>query len=421
MSSFKFIHAADLHIESPYKGVKSLNKKLGEALVQRGFDAYDQLIETCISEKVDFLLIAGDSFDSESGSLGAQYRFFSGLEKLNQHNINVYIICGNHDPLNRWAQNFQLPENVFRFKANLVQQEVFTKGGKALASIYGVSYGEKEVFDGMADQFKRNDQHSFAIGMLHGMLSGKEGHSPYCPFTLDQLRASGMDYWALGHIHKREIIHESNPLAVYPGNIQGRHFNETGEKGCYLIEIERGTISKQTFIGLSSVIFERTTLDIDEVESMDVLFSEIDALKEQLLVKEHSYMLRITLTGSSSLYNELTDQFAVDELLKTINAQNQYEKNFVYIDRLVNNTQPIIDIEARKKASDFLADLMQRFDQHEKNPTQLKELETHLFEEIKSSKVGRSLDLLEDKETLKEVLENAKWKCISGLLNNSSR
>lgn len=416
MSHFKFIHAADLHIESPYKGVKSLNKKLGEALVQRGFEAYDQLIQTCIDEAIDFLLIAGDSFDSESGSLGAQYRFFSGLEKLHKHGINVYIICGNHDPLNRWAKNFQLPNNVFRFKANDIQQEVFSKEGKALASIYGVSYGEKEEFNGLAEHFKRTDQNSFAIGMLHGMLSGKEGHTPYCPFTLDQLRASGMDYWALGHIHKREIIHEKNPIAVYSGNIQGRHFNETGEKGCYLIEVERGTVTEQKFIQLSSIIFERSELDINDIENMDVLFAEIDALKERLLAKDNAYMLRITLTGNTNLYSELTDQQSVGELLKSINAQNNYDRDFVYIDRLINQTQPIIDLEARKKASDFLADLIQRFDQYEKDSNRLAELEQLLFEEIKSSKAGKSLDLIAEKETLQEILEQAKWKCINGLL-----
>lgn len=416
MSHFKFIHAADLHIESPYKGVKSLNKKLGETLVQRGFEAYDQLIETCINEAVDFLLIAGDSFDSESGSLGAQYRFFSGLEKLHKHGINVYIICGNHDPLNRWAKNFQLPDNVFRFKANDIQQEVFSKDGKALASIYGVSYGEKEEFNGLAEHFKRTDQNSFAIGMLHGMLSGKEGHTPYCPFTLDQLRASGMDYWALGHIHKREIIHEKNPIAVYSGNIQGRHFNETGEKGCYLIEVERGSVTEQKFIQLSSIIFERSELDINDIENMDVLFAEIDALKERLLAKSQSYMLRITLTGNTNLYSELTDQQSIGELLKSINALNNYDRDFVYIDRLINQTQPIIDLEARKKASDFLADLIQRFDQHERDPKQLADLERDLFEEVKSSKAGKSLDLIEEKETLQEILEQAKWKCINGLL-----
>lgn len=416
MSHFKFIHAADLHIESPYKGVKSLNKKLGEALVQRGFEAYDQLIQTCIDEAIDFLLIAGDSFDSESGSLGAQYRFFSGLEKLHKHGINVYIICGNHDPLNRWAKNFQLPDNVFRFKANDIQQEVFSKEGKALASIYGVSYGEKEEFNGLAEHFKRTDQNSFAIGMLHGMLSGKEGHTPYCPFTLDQLRASGMDYWALGHIHKREIIHEKNPIAVYSGNIQGRHFNETGEKGCYLIEVERGTVTEQKFIQLSSIIFERSELDINDIENMDVLFAEIDTLKEGLLAKDNAYMLRITLTGNTNLYSELTDQQSVGELLKSINAQNNYDRDFVYIDRLINQTQPIIDLEARKKASDFLADLIQRFDQYERDSNRLAELEQLLFEEIKSSKAGKSLDLIAEKETLQEILEQAKWKCINGLL-----
>lgn len=416
MSSFKFIHAADLHIESPYKGVKSLNKDLGDALVRYGFQSFDQLIDACINQKVDFLLIAGDSFDSESGSLGAQYRFFSGLEKLNKEEINVYIICGNHDPLNKWAQNFDLPKNVYRFEADEVKQLVFEKENKKVASIYGISYGEKEEFNSLAGKFKRNDDSDFAIGMLHGMLSGKEGHTPYCPFTLDQLRASKMDYWALGHIHQREIIHESNPTAIYSGNIQGRHFNETGDKGCFLIEVEQGQIKDKTFIPLSRVIFEKKSIAVDEVNTIDGLFSIIDNLKQDLLSNNKSYMLRIELTGVSELYNTLIDQNAIDDLLISINEQNDYNENFVFIDRLINSSQPEIDLAERKKASDFIADLINRFDQLEGNTEELLSLETDLFEEVKSSKVGRTLTKVENEEALKEILEQAKWKCLNGML-----
>src|SRR5690554_6130096 len=123
MSQFKFIHAADLHIESPYKGVAQMNEALGKSLVKNGIKAYEKLIETALKEEIDFMLIAGDSFDSESGSLSAQYRFVRGLEKLKEAAIPVFIICGNHDPLSSWSKHLQLPENVTLFEADEIQQK----------------------------------------------------------------------------------------------------------------------------------------------------------------------------------------------------------------------------------------------------------------------------------------------------------
>lgn len=421
MSQFKFIHAADLHIESPYKGVSRLNDALGKSLVEHGIQAYEQLIETALKESVDFLLIAGDSFDSESGSLSAQYRFVRGLERLRKAAIPVYIICGNHDPLNSWSSHLELPDNVFRFDAQKVQHFPVERKGQTIAAIYGVSFGEKEEFDNRAREFQRDDHAPFAIGMLHGTIAGNEAHTPYCPFDLDTLRASNMDYWALGHIHKREVLQEKRPMVVYPGNIQGRHFNETGVKGCSFVQVDRGKITDHSFIPLSNIVYEYKTLDVSGAESFADFVSKLEQLKENL-DPARSYLLRLKLKGKTNLHSNFSNLSEMQSLIDELNNENNYRQRFVFIDKCINETLPEIDLEARKASADFIGDLIHRFEAYEKDPSRLQQLKDELLDELASSKVGRALTnahITEELETEVEALiASAKWKAIDGLLKN---
>jgi DNA repair exonuclease SbcCD nuclease subunit len=415
----KFIHAADLHIESPYRGIRSENRELGEALLTHGIRAYEKLIDVCIEHTIDFLLIAGDSFDSDSGSLGAQYRFFRGLERLNAAGIMVYIICGNHDPLNQWAKNFSLPKNVHRFGPDTVEMVEFINAKNESAAIYGVSYGDKVENRRLVEQYIRKDNAEFSIGLLHGTLAGMEHKNPYCPFTMDDLRASKMDYWALGHIHKREIVHENSPMVVYPGNLQGRHFNETGEKGCYLIEVNRGRIENKSFISLTSVVFEYMDHDISQVSNLSELFDLLGQIRNNLLESQLSYMLRLRLTGMTNLYETLTKSTEMEALIRTFNEENNYATQFIHLDRIENQAVPTIDLEERKQSADFMGDVIRRFEEYEKNQDKLDELANGILNELKTTKVGRHLYEIQDENELKAVINNAKWMCISGLMSKS--
>lgn len=424
MSQFKFIHAADLHIESPYKGVSHMNEALGNALVEHGIRAYEKLIQTAIDEEIDFLLIAGDSFDSESGSLSAQYRFVRGLERLNSNNIPVYIICGNHDPLSSWSEHLQLPENVILFEADEVQQHSVVKENKTIAEVYGVSFGQKEEFNNLAKKFKRNDKTPFSIGLLHGTIAGNDAHTPYCKFEMDNLRASNLDYWALGHIHKREVLSAQNPTVVYPGNIQGRHFNETGEKGCSLVTVNQGKLVNHDFISLSDIVYEYRSLDVAGLESMSAFFNEINALKQELIENGKSYLVRLQLSGKTALHSTFAKRNEMEQLVSDFNNENNYQTSFVYIDRFIPQTTPEIDLEVRKQSSDFIGDLIQRFEHYGKDKASLEALKNNLLEELESTKVGRSLkDAGIEEELNREldaILTNAKWKCIDGLIQNDS-
>lgn len=387
--------------------------------MKQGLKAYERLINTCIDEQVDFLLIAGDSFDSDSGSLSAQYRFIRGLENLKRENIPVYMICGNHDPLDNWSEHLNLPDNVVRFSGEEVQQHTVIKGDKSLAEIYGISYQKKEEYRNLAEKFKRKDKSPFAIGMLHGTLTGRHTLSPYCPFDMDSLRKAGMDYWALGHIHKREIVSDQNPAIVYSGNIQGRHFNETGEKGCSLVEVKDGKIQAHNFVPLSEIIFDYRKIDVSGLKNLGDFFTLTDEIKAELEATKSCHLLRIELTGASELNNVFARKSEMEDLVKELNAGNDYHQPFVFYDQIINHTIPVIDLEERMKSSDFIADLLQRFDKYGKDLNALIDLKNELLEEMSSTKVGRQLNSEDFSEELhkelEDLLNSAKWKCMEGL------
>lgn len=422
MAKLRFIHAADLHIESPYRGISRMNAELGKTLIRLGFRAFDKLIQTCISEEVDFLLIAGDSFDSSNVSLSAQYRFIRGLQQLEEKGIPVYIVCGNHDPLSAWIKAINLPKNVHVFPGNEVTQEVVTKGNETLAHIFGVSFENREENRSLAEHFSVADPSIFSIGLLHGTFAGMEHKNPYCPMSMEQLQRSGMHYWALGHIHKREVVHASKPMVIYPGNLQGRHFNETGEKGVYLVEVDAKNNPTASFVSLSEVVFLRETIVLDEQDNLTATMDKIEQLKLDLLEKYPAVMLRLTLEGNAPIHNELKDANEVHGLLETLNEHLNYHGAFVYVSQIENKTLPLIDWEERKKGDDFIADLLKRYDHLQADSTARETLTQEIIDEINSSNTYRKLRKyqLEESIALNEIVEAAKISSITQLLSSKN-
>ena len=418
MQKIKFIHAADLHIESPYRGVSNLNPELGERLIQLGFKAFDNLIEACIVHEIDFLLIAGDSFDSENASLSAQFRFLRGLQKLTAQNIPVYIVCGNHDPLSSWIKEINLPEHVHVFQGNEVQQAEVLKEGKTLVHIYGVSFEDKVENRSLEEQFRAEDKSVFSIGLLHGTFAGIQHKNPYCPMTLDQLKRSGMHYWALGHIHKREVVHELKPTVIYPGNLQGRHFNETGKKGAYVVEVDDKNTVTPTFISLSEVVFLREEIMLTEDESLPSLSDKIEGLKGRCIDEFGSVLLRLTLKGNTPLYEELRDARQLNTFADTLNEGVNYQADFAFISRIENKTQPLINWEERKQGDDFVADLIRKYEAIQADDTTQQEIIQSILEEIDSSQVYRKLRKydLDANFSLEALIDLAKTRSITALI-----
>ena len=422
MGKLKFIHAADLHIESPYRGVSNMNSVLGERLIKLGFKAFDNLVETAIKNKIDFLLIAGDSFDSSNVSLSAQYRFMRGLGRLNEKNIPVYIVCGNHDPLTSWIKAINLPENVHVFPANEVSKVEFKKEEQVLAHIFGVSFEEKEENRPLANQFMVEDYTVFSIGLLHGTFAGMEHKNPYCPISMEQLQRSRMHYWGLGHIHKRTIVNEQKPTVIYPGNLQGRHFNETGEKGAYLIEVDQENRVDPTFVPLSEVVFLRKEIILEEHDSIASVTNKIEELKAQLSDEYGVVKLRLMLKGDTAAISDLSDVHELQGLIETLNESVNYNSDFVYLSKIENETRPVINWEERMQGDDFVADLMRRYEKIQGDTASRSNIIAKIVEEINSSSAYRKLRKydLEDSVDVEQIFEQAKIKSISELIATKS-
>src|SRR5699024_10800819 len=211
--AISFIHAADLHLDTPFKGLTKLPTSLWEDVKESTFLAYDHLIETAIVHEVDFVLLVGDIFDEATQSLKAQMHLRSGFKKLQAKNIAVYISYGNHDFLEGNKFSIEYPNNVHVFSSEKVTSFTYEKNNEKCAEIYGFSYETRAVTDNTIAEYKINQPDiPYHIATLHGSLDGNQSHASYAPFHLQQLVESSFDYWALGHIHQREILQTEPPI-----------------------------------------------------------------------------------------------------------------------------------------------------------------------------------------------------------------
>ena len=361
MTSFRFIHAADLHLDSPFRGLRQIPKHLYENIRLSTFQAYEQLIDYCLEYDVDFLVISGDVFDLEDRSIKAQLYFLQGLKRLSQKGIPVFVIHGNHDPADKLRGQLEYPPSVHFFSAAEVEQRIFLKNDYQV-KILGRSYPTKAFKENIIQDFQvERPTESFNIGLLHTNLDGDLLHDPYCPSHLKDLLASNIDYWALGHIHQRKVIVENAPTIVYPGNTQGRHSKETGEKGCALVEIDGKQVKRLTWLSTAKIIWQEISLDITDRNSIPKI---IDDLEELLDSKEaeakQPEIWKVILMGNTPLHNLLHQDNQGEEIIEVLNEFFARKTPWIWISELCINTKPLNSVEELLKQETFLADYLQQ-------------------------------------------------------------
>jgi len=326
-NTISFIHAADLHLDSPFQGLTYLPESLFEKVRQSTFHAFDHLIQTAINKKVDFILLVGDLFDNEKQSLKAQVHLRKAFQQLERHGISIYLSYGNHDFLNGNKHRISYPKNVHIFPNEKVTSFIYEKNGVKLASIYGFSYENQAVMENKVKLYQVEEKEiPFHVATLHGSVFGNKHHDPYAPFRLGELQEKPFDYWALGHIHKREVL-SKNPPIVYPGNIQGRHRNEPGEKECYYVSMSKTNVEKQ-FIPLQSIRFETLRINISTFETIEEIRNDlIELLENRPLCPTLFYII---FSGNHHQYILHTDGI-LEELITVINEDFIDEVNWCYI------------------------------------------------------------------------------------------
>ena len=297
----KFIHAADLHIDSPMRGLDTYDGAPVNLLRGATRRALISLVDLALREKVDLLLLAGDIYDRELGDFRAALFFREQMIRLVRAGIRVFIVKGNHDAEGQISKRLPDVQGVHVFSSRTAEVIDLPDLG---AAIHGRSFPERIVSEDLVPSYHEPIVGRFNIGMLHTSLTGRIGHDPYAPTDAATLSAKNYDYFALGHVHAREVVREANPRIVFPGNLQGRHVGETGSKGCELVIVEGNTITSAEHVSLDVVRWHDLTLDATGLETVTALAQKFqDACKAGIAgAHDRLHAMRVTVQGESALH-----------------------------------------------------------------------------------------------------------------------
>jgi DNA repair protein SbcD/Mre11 len=403
MKEISFIHAADLHLDSPMVGLKHLPANILSRVRESTFAALEKLTAAAISNNVDFVILAGDLYDGEDRSLRAQSRFRNEMQKLSQNDIPVYVIHGNHDHLNGSWVHLDMPSNVHFFGSDVEVKALHTKRGEKI-HLYGFSYLQRHILDKRINDYQKQEPADFHIGILHGNEGGGTDHDNYAPFSIKDLYEKQFDYWALGHIHKRTILSE-NPPIIYPGNLQGRNKKELGIKGCYHVTLNE-LDTKNEFIETSDVVWEEVSVNAASAHNFQEIFQLCRLKIEQLRKTGVGTLLTLTLQNVQ-LEDHHEKKILDSELLELLLDDENNEESFVWTVDL--NVQDNLQIDRRylMNEADFYAELFATIDDFQNTDAAIAPLYEH--------QIGRKFlrGLTENEE--KELLDKAE-KLLIGLL-----
>lgn len=384
MIPFRFLHAADLHLDSRFAGLAHISPAIRSYLRESTFAALGRLVRVAIQEDVDFVVISGDVYDVSDASLQGQLRFQEALKALAQHGIGVFLIHGNHDPLDGLRLTMELPDNVTVFGGEKPGHATAyrRKDGQEVAIVSGISYPTAKVTDNTALSFSRQPgSRLFHIAMLHGNVDGDLQHETYSPCSRRDLIERGFDYWALGHIHKRNVLH-SKPAIVYPGNIQGRSIKETGAKGCYIVDVDEAGSTTLHFHELDYVRWQVRELSIEglshEAEWIQTVEKVIEDIREEL--PEMMSVVRFRLIGRGDVHKVLVEKGAAEDLLselqrrETVRAERKDYKGLVWTEGFAVESGLAIDRGRLLQEDSFLGEMLRMVEHTEHSEEVLDEL-----------------------------------------------
>ena len=347
-SSFQFLHAADLHIDSPLRGLVRRGEVAG-AFIHASRRALENLVATAIREKVAFVIIAGDIYDGNWRDYTTGHFFVRQMGHLAREGIRVFLIRGNHDAKSVITKDLPLPSNVRSFSVRGVESLRIEELGVVL---HGRGFAHRHVSDNVALSYPSAEPGYFNIGVLHTSLTGREGHDVYAPCTIGDLRRHGYDYWALGHVHRREIVEEDPPI-VFPGNLQGRHARESGPKGATLVSVADGRVADLEAMVLDAARFEHIELVLSGMTEIAHLMQE--ARRAIAEAREGAagrpLALRLTFKGKTALHEHLSAQ--AEQVSEEMQALAWEAGDDVLIEKVRNTTSSLGDGHAMSAITGF--------------------------------------------------------------------
>lgn len=298
---FRFLHAADIHLDSPLQGLERYPEAPVEAVRAAPRRAFERLVELAIEERVAFLLLAGDLYDGDWKDYNTGLFFVGQMRRLAEAGIAVHLVSGNHDAASQITKRLTLPANVHHYASRGPETVLLPDLDVA---IHGQSFPARRVSEDLAADYPPAERGRFEIGLLHTSLDGRPGHADYAPCTVEALRAKGYAYWALGHVHRREVV-SRDPWIVFPGNLQGRHARETGGKGATLVTVDHGRVVDVEHRDLDVVRWACIEVDLGGSERDDEALTRFEAALTQAQQAAEGRLLaaRIRVTGATTLHD----------------------------------------------------------------------------------------------------------------------
>jgi DNA repair exonuclease SbcCD nuclease subunit len=297
----KFIHTADLHLDSPLRGLSSYADAPAERLRTATRDAFHNLVTHAIDEQVDFMVIAGDVYDGDWKDFNTGLFFIRQMGRLRHSGIPVYLLYGNHDADSEMTRSLELPDNVHVFSSR--KAETFKIEQKKVA-LHGRSFKVAATTENLLPSYPEPVIGSLNIGVLHTALEGNTAHAKYAPCSVAELQSKGYQYWALGHVHEH-WMQRGDVTIAYPGNLQGRHIRELGARGALLVTAEDGEITEIDRLEVDVLRWHALEVDISEVVDRQGAVRAAGLALERALAATPAHLtlaIRILFTGRSAAH-----------------------------------------------------------------------------------------------------------------------
>jgi DNA repair protein SbcD/Mre11 len=413
----KFIHAADIHLDSALRGLERYEGVPFDEIRSATRRAFDNLIELAIEEKVDFVLLAGDLYDGDWKDYNTGLYFIERMGRLREAGIRVFMVAGNHDAANQITKHLRLPENVTRFATRLPERVVLEDLNVA---IHGQGFPRRAVTEDLSQAYPQGDPQLFNIGLLHTCLDGKPGHEPYAPCTAEGLRSKGYHYWALGHVHKREVVRQ-DPWIVFPGNTQGRHIREAGAKGCTLVTVDNREVAQVEHRDLDVLRWSLCAVDITGGETVEDVYGQVcEALQQALDTAEgRPVAARLVLQGVSAAHSRLhiDTEYWTQEYRALATGLGGAG---IWLEKVSLKTQPSISLDSLLTRDDALGGLLHGIRDRELDDSALAELahEVSALRQKLPAEILSGEDRFDpsDPQQLQAILEDIKELLVNRLL-----
>lgn len=351
----KFIHCADVHLDTPLQGLAQYPGAPANEIRNATRRAFERVLSTAISERVDFVIVAGDLYDTGLKSFESALFFNKQMARLKDAGISVYLIYGNHDAASKLIKQIRPPSNVHVFRTS--EAQTFQDDGLRLA-IHGQSFATPEITDDLADKYPPPVPGFFNIGVLHTNLAGISEHPNYAPCSLETLKNKGYQYWALGHVHNRQVLC-TDPYILYPGNIQGRHGKEQGEKSCQLVTVsDAGAISIET-ISTSVVPWFQADIDASSCRTAEEVYEKLQLGLEAMLSqsRERVTAVRLRILGTTDAHTELSRDLE-QVRHEAISIATECGKGLFWVERVEVSTSPRLNRDELLKRDDPIGEVV---------------------------------------------------------------